>query len=196
MKRLWVVAVAVAFLLSSGTCAIAQYKAAQDSTAGEAEKPATYTEKTIAVTATVQAIDLRNRVVRVKGGSKDQVFDLKVDKNVPNLDRLKVGDVVVVNYLEAIAVRLIKPGEEKAARFEKKVESEGPGKEVRQTTVTARIAYIDRNTNNVYLTWPDGVTAGVHAKDPRVLDNFKDGDWIEITYSDTPAISIEKIKPQ
>jgi len=36
----------------------------------------------------------------------------------------------------------------------------------------------------------------VHAKDPGVLENFKDGDWIEITYTDTLAISIEKAKSQ
>lgn len=171
----------------SGICA-------RDNAAGEAEKPAAYTEQTVTVTATVQTIDLRNRIVRVKEEAKGRVYDLKVDRSVQNLDRLQVGDKVVVNYLEAIAVRVIKPEEGKAS-FEKKVEQEGPGMEVRQTTVTARIAYIDRNTNNVYLTWPDGVTVGVRAKDPKVLENFRDGDWIEITYTDTLAISIEKAKP-
>ena len=172
----------------SGICA-------QDKAAGEAEKPAAYTEQTVTVTATVQSIDLRNRIVRVKDVSGERVYDLKVDKSVQNLDRLKVGDRVMVSYLEAIAVRVIKPEKDKALSFEKKVEPEGPGMEVRQTTVTARIAYIDRNTNNVYLTWPDGVTVGVRAKDPKVLEKFKDGDWIEITYTDTLAISIEKSKP-
>jgi hypothetical protein len=134
--------------------------------------------------------------VRVKGGPRDHVFELKVDRNVQNLARLQVGDRVVVSYLEAIAVRVIKPGEDQAPGFEKKVVPEGPGKEKSQTTITARIQYIDRNTNNVYLTWPDGVTVGVHAKDPRVLENFKDGDWIVITYTDTVAVSIEKANRQ
>jgi len=181
---------AVIFVMFCATGAVARDKGSPD-----AKKPTVYREQARTMTATVQAIDLRNRIVRVKGGPKDHVFELKVDKGVQNLDRLRVGDRVVVNYIEAIAVRVIKPEEDKALSFEKKVEPEGRGVEVRQTTVTARIAYIDRNTNNVYLTWPDGVTVGVRAKDPKVLENFKDGEWIEITYTDTLAISIEKTKP-
>lgn len=194
LKALCALAAACGFILAYAAGAAAEDRTAQDKSARETEKPAAYTEKTVSVTARVQAIDLQNRIVRVKGGPNDRVFDLKVDKSVQNLDRLQVGDRVVVNYLEAIAVRVIKPGDGKTARFEKKVESEGPGTEVRRTTVTARIAYIDRNTNNVYLTWPDGVTVGVRAKDPEVLENFKDGDWIEITYTDTLAISVEHVK--
>ncbi len=190
MKKWSVLLAAMALLVF-----LAADTAAQDKDLPNAKKPAAYTEKTVTITATVQAIDLRNRIVRVKEESKDRVYDLKVDKSVQNLDRLQVGDRVVVNYIEAIAVRVIKPEEDKALSFEKKVKPEGPGMEVRQTTVTARIAYIDRNTNNVYLTWPDGVTVGVRAKAPKVLENFKDGDWIEITYTDTLAISIEKTKP-
>jgi hypothetical protein len=189
-KRISVFLAAVALIIFFTINAVAQEKAAP-----EPKKPTVYTEKTVTVTATVQSIDLQNRIVRVKDVSGPRVYDLKVDEKVQNLDRLQVGDRVVVNYIEAIAVRVIKPGEGKALSFEKKVESEGAGTEVRQTTVTARIAYIDRNTNNVYLTWPDGVTVGVRAKDPKVLENFKDGEWIEITYTDTLAISIEKEKP-
>ncbi len=191
MKMACVIIAACGLLLFVGV-----HSDAQAQTAPGAEKPAAYTEKTVSATATVQTINLRNRIVRVKEESNDRVYDLKVDKSVQNLDRLQVGDRVVVNYIEAIAVRVIKPEEDKALSFEKKAEPEGPGMEVRQTTVTARIAYIDRNTNNVYLTWPDGVTVGVRAKDPKVLENFKDGDWIEITYTDTLAISIEKEKPR
>jgi hypothetical protein len=186
-KGAWVVAAACGFMLSIGIQVGAQMQ-----TTPEIEKPAAYTEKTVTITASVQAIDLGKRIVKVKGGPKDQVFELKVGKEVKNLDRLKVGDRVVIHYLEAIAVRVMKPGE-RAAAFEKKVESEVPGTEVRQTTVTARIEYIDRTTNNVYLKWPGGVTVGVRARGPGVLDNFNDGDWIEITYTDTLAISIEKV---
>ena len=197
MRIMMIIGIATAVLVMTlGSGVNAQEKAARDNTPGNAEKPAAYTEKTVTVTATVQVIDLQKRIVRVKGGSKDEIFELKVDGKVQNLERLQVGDRVVVEYLEAIAVRVIKPEEGKALSFEKKVESEGAGTEVRRTTVTARIAYIDRNTNNVYLTWPDGVTVGVRAKDPKVLENFKDGDWIEITYTDTLAISIEKAKPR
>jgi hypothetical protein len=186
---------ACGFILASAAGTAAQDRTARDTSARETEKQAAYTEKTASAAATVQAIDLQNRIVRVKEESKGRVYDLKVDKSVQNLDRLQVGDRVVVNYIEAIAVRVIKPEKDKPLSFEKKVESEGAGTEMRQTTVTAKIQYIDRSTSNVYLTWPDGVTVGVRAKDPKVLENFKDGDWIEITYTDTLAISIEKAKP-
>ena len=38
--------------------------------------------------------------------------------------------------------------------------------EERQTTVTATIQDIDKNTNNVFLRWPEGTIVGMHVKDP------------------------------
>ena len=187
IKRMLVIAGACAFIVSIGAGA-----SAQEGNAPEAENPTVYREKDVTITATVQAIDLKKRIVTVKGGPKEQVVELKVDEKAGNLSRLKVGDRVVVKYIESVAVRVMKPGEVKVKETETKVVVEGPGTEERQTTVTATIQDIDRNTNNVFLKWPGGATVGMHVKDPKILEDAKVGDQVVITYTDTVAISIEK----
>jgi hypothetical protein len=187
IKRMLVIAGACVFIVSAGAGAIAQ-----DKTSPEAEKPTVYREKDVTITATVQAIDLGKRIVTVKGGPKGQVVELKVDEKAGNLSRLQVGDRVVVKYIESVAVRVMKPGEVKVKETERKVVTAGPGKEERLTTVTATIQDIDRNTNNVFLKWPEGAIVGVHVKDPKILESVKVGDQVVITFTDTVAISIEK----
>lgn len=187
IKRMLVIAGACVFIVSAGAGA-----SAQEGNALEAENQTVYREKDVTITATVQAIDLKKRIVTVKGGPKEQVVELKVDEKAGNLSRLKVGDRVVVKYIESVAVRVMKPGEVKVKETETKVVVEGPGTEERQTTVTATIQDIDRNTNNVFLKWPGGATVGMHVKDPKILEDVKVGDQVVITYTDTVAISIEK----
>jgi hypothetical protein len=187
IKRMLVIAGACVYIVSYGAGT-----SAQESTAPEAEKPTVYREKDVTINATVQAIDLGKRIVTVKGGPKGQVVELKVDEKVGNLSRLQVGDRVVVKYIESVAVRVMKPGEVTVKETEKKVVVKGPGKEERLTTVTATIQDIDRNTNNVFLKWPEGAIVGVHVKDPKILEGVKVGDQVVITYTDTVAISIDK----
>jgi Cu/Ag efflux protein CusF len=187
IKKMIVIAGACVFIVSAGAGA-----SAQESTAPEAEKPTVYREKDVTITATVQAIDLERRVVTVKGGPKGQVVELKVDEKVGDLSRLQVGDRVVVKYIESVAVSVMKPGEVKVKESQEKVVVQGPGTEEHQTTVTATIQDIDRNTNNVFLKWPEGTIVGVHVKDPKILEGVKVGDQVVITYTDTVAISIEK----
>jgi hypothetical protein len=191
MKTVILIIAAFGFVASFAMGAIAQEKATT-----EAEKPAVYREKEVTMAGTIQAIDLDKRIVTVKGGPKEQVIDLKVDARVKNLSRLQVGDKVKVTYYESFTVRVMKPGEVKAEETAKKVEAITPGAGVRHTIVTATIQDIDRNTNNLFLRWPEGVVVGVRVNDPETLKNVKPGDQVEIAYVDTLAVSIEKANRQ
>ncbi len=175
--------------LFCATGAIAQEKAAK-----EAKKPTVYREKAGTITATVQAIDLANRIVTVKGGPKGQTIELLADEKVKNLDRLKVGDEVAVKYFASVAVRVTKPGEVKVKETMEKVKVEGTGSETRQLIVTATVQDIDRDRNNVFLRWPEGAIVGMQVKDPTILEGLKVGDVVVITYTEAVAISIEKKK--
>jgi hypothetical protein len=75
-----------------------------------------------------------------------------------------------------------------------KAKVEGPGSETRQLTVTATIQDIDKDRNNVFLKWPEGVIVGVQVKDPTILAGVNVGDVVVITYTEAVAISIEKKK--
>jgi hypothetical protein len=166
---------------------------AQDKAPPAAKKPTAYREKAGTITATVQAIDLEKRIVKVKGGPRGEMVEIKADERVKNLSRLKVGDEVVVEYFASVAVWVKKPGDVKETM--EKAQVEGPGSEVRQITVTATIQDIDKDRNNVFLRWPEGVIVGMQVKNPSILEGVKVGDQVVITYTEALAISIEKEKP-
>ena len=180
---------AVMFVMFWATGAIAQEKATP-----ETGEQVVYREKAGTITATIQSIDLANRIVTVKGGPKGQTVELKADERVKNLSQLKVGDEVVVKYFASVAVRVTKPGEAKVKETMEKAKVEGPGSETRQLTVTATIQDIDKDRNNVFLKWPEGVIVGVQVKDPTILAGVNVGDVVVITYTEAVAISIEKKK--
>jgi hypothetical protein len=63
--------------------------------------------KTKEVTARVDAIDPKTRTATLTGSAGNSVA-IKVDDAVPNLDRIKAGDQVVVRYTEALALSVDK----------------------------------------------------------------------------------------
>ena len=64
----------------------------------------------VTVTATIEAIDRENRVVRLRRPGGDTV-DVRVPGDLVAFRALKVGDVVSATYTEALAVRVRKPGD-------------------------------------------------------------------------------------
>ena len=189
MKRLGIYAMAVMFVLSVGTAAIGADKKGE---------PKVYKENLVKVTATVEAIDLTNRVVTLKG-PKGNVFDLKVGEQAKNLPQVKVGDQVVAQYYESIVVQLAKPGAPGGTTASQAAESakagQMPGGAVAsRVTVTATIVDISPKKTYVTLKGPEGKTMDVKVKDPKNLEGVKAGDQLEITYIEALAISVEKAK--
>jgi hypothetical protein len=58
-------------------------------------------------TFVVQAVDVKNRTIRVLAPNAKQAT-LKVGPNVKNLDKLKAGDDIVVNFAEADSVQTVR----------------------------------------------------------------------------------------
>ena len=187
MKTFILIVAAFAFAAFFGTGVIAQEKVAP-----EAKKQTVHAEKADTIIGTVQAIDLKKRIVTVKGGPKDQVVEIMVDEKVKNLSSIKVGDKVKLKYFASIAYRILKPGEVREPV--EKVEVKRTAAQARVVTVVATLHDIDTNTNNIVLKGPGGNLVGVRVKNPKNLEGVKVGDQIEITYSEALAISIEKAK--
>ena len=61
--------------------------------------------QTVAVTATVEAIDEASRQVTLKGPRGNSVT-MTVDPQARNLAQVKVGDLVVARYYEALSLTL------------------------------------------------------------------------------------------
>jgi hypothetical protein len=70
-------------------------------------KPGTVTLGTHQVTTTVEAIDVANRMVTLKG-PKGNVLTLPVKDEVRNLDKVNVGDQVTFQITEAVVIAVEK----------------------------------------------------------------------------------------
>jgi hypothetical protein len=194
MKKVFVFAAAVAFMLSLATGAFAQATKG----AAPAAQPKVLKERAAVMTAEVMAIDLKTRIVTLKG-PKGEVRDIKVGEEAVNLPQLKVGDFVTVKYYESLAVEVIKPGTvsgagEKSAIVRAKPGETPGGMAARQSTVTATVTAIDKKKGTISLKGPDGKTVVAKAEDPKNLDKVKVGDELMITYTEALAISVEKAK--
>jgi hypothetical protein len=150
----------------------------------------------VTLTGTVEAVDMANRVVTIKG-SKGRTIDLKVGEEAKNLDQVKVGDKVVAKYYESIAFRLKKPGEAAGVKTEEAMATAKPGEVpaavlANQVTVTATIQDISPKKTYVTLKGPDGKTVDVKVKDPKNVEKLKVGDQVVITYTQAFAIALDK----
>jgi Cu/Ag efflux protein CusF len=202
MKRGFVYVLVVLFALAVGVGAMAQEKApakAKPEKAPAKAKPEAKRERVVTLTGTVEAIDMANKVVTIKG-SKGRVVDLKVGDQAKNLDQVKVGDKVVAKYYESIAYRLMKPGEAEGVKAEQAVAGAKPGEVpagamANQVTVTATVEKISPKKTYVTLKGPDGKSVDVKVMDPKNIEGLKAGDKVVITYTQALAIALDKPKP-
>jgi len=148
--------------------------------------------------ATVTAIDLKHRMVTLKGPEGKETT-IHVDKRARNLPQVKVGDVVKVAYVQHVAWQVRKAGEgapssdvgaeTAAVRAEP---GEKPGGAVGQrVTFTATIEAIDLAKGTVTLKGPEGNSETIKARNPANLKKVKVGDLVDITYTEAVAIKVE-----
>jgi Cu/Ag efflux protein CusF len=193
MKRVLIFLTVIVLGFSLATLVMAEEKAAP-----KAAKPSGMKEQTVSVTATVEAIDLPNRVVTLKG-PKGDVFDLKVGEEAKNLPQVKVGDQVNVKYYESLAFQVTKPGQASTVQTTSAVARAKPGEKpggtvANQVTVTATVQAIDAKKSYVTLKGPEGKTKEIKVKDPKNLKNVKVGDEVVFTYTEALAVSVEPAK--
>lgn len=192
MKKLLAVLVMIVLAAFFASCASTGTAAKPADTKPDIEK-----EKIQTVTATVQAVDLANRIVTLKG-PKGNVFDLYVDETARNLDQVAVGDEVSVTFRAAVSVKVYGPGEavpeEKDISGTTKTElgQKPGGTAVRVKTVTATVEAIDPAFPAVMILGPDAKYYTVVIKDPKNLEKIKVGDKLSITFSVAVALSVEK----
>jgi len=166
----------------------------------EAAQPA-IVERTEMVTATVEEVDLAERLVTLKGPGGDSFTVYAVDA-VRNLPQVEVGDQVVVRYREAIAAELKEPGQpaggdEVSAQVTRVPLGAKPAAEMaRQVKTMVRIDALDLAGNTVSFTGPNGLEQTVAVQDPKMqafLQTLAVGDQVAITYSEALALSVEPV---
>lgn len=194
MKQTLPVVAAIALGLAVALPAVAQTTANKPAQVKDAEAMSSL----ITVTALVQAVDQKNRIVTLTG-PEGNTFAVLVDEKVKNLAQVKVGDLLAVTYYESIALDFQKGDGIRMATViddsqrAKAGQKPGAGAFTR-VTVVSNIWAIDQAKGKVLVRGPYGHFAEVKLKDPSLLTGVKVGDQMKVTFTQAVAVGFEKPK--
>ena len=174
------------------TAAMATYSWAQ-----EPPKPPIVRSEFQKIEVTVEAINPATREVVLRGPKGP--YSVAVGPEVKNLDKLHVGDKVIVSYYQGLAAQMAK-GDTKAtdpaaSTFEYRAPGGQPpgGGSGGSITTTVTIEAIDRATNTVAFRRADGSVHIIAVKSPNMVQfirTLKPGDSVEVTYTESVAINV------
>lgn len=155
---------------------------------------ATKTTGTVKATATVVAIDAATRTISLKN-KQGKVTDVQVGEDVRNFEQLRVGDMVTVEYTQALSVNLARQSGMRSSTERETVDRAAPGAKPggtvgREVTVTADVVAVNAKTGMVTLKGPRGKTVDVHVEDPKQLKAVRRGDQVQAVYTEALAISV------
>ncbi|MEN9783370.1 MAG: hypothetical protein RJA24_713 [Pseudomonadota bacterium] len=175
-------------LLATALPAAAAEKAPQKATVSE----------TVKMTATVKAVDYDNRLITLQG-PEGKAMTVEASPEVKRLKEIKAGDMVVINYTQAIAAELKKAGSASGVAVKEDVKrskaSEKPGVSgQREVKATVTIDAVDLKNNIVTFTGPQGNVNIVAVKRPQMrefLKTLKVGDKVDVTFTEAVAVSVE-----
>ena len=149
----------------------------------------------VVLTATVDSVDVKKRIVMLKDANGN-LAQMNVSKQVNDLDKVKKGDVFVVEHAQAIAVGLVaapkdaKPGVSGVRSVV--IAGKGSAKPFEETTdtvyATVKISTIDAKTRVVTFTLPSGEKQKVRVDQSVLgLEKLKAGDDILVEFVADPA---------
>ena len=150
----------------------------------------------IVLTATVDSVDVKKRIVVLKDANGN-LAQMNVAKAVNDLDKVKKGDVFVVEHAQAIAVGLTAAGKDAKPGVSgvRSVTVAGKGsakpfEEITDTVyATVKISTIDAKTRIVTFTMPSGEKQKVKVDQAVLgLEKFKVGDDVMVEFVDDTAI--------
>jgi len=176
---------------------------AQDAAAKKPPK-ATYNKKdTKTVKATVKSIDVPTRhVVLTTPDGVEHSF--VVGKQARNLAQVKVGDEVIVQYQEALAVEVHEtdptkplPQPTEAIATERSDLGKKPeGAIARTVTLNGTVEAVDMDKKTAVIKGSGGNTIEVKMQHPERWQNVKVGDTITANYSEALALSVQPAAPK
>jgi hypothetical protein len=151
-------------------------------------------KQTVTVAGTVETIDKSRRSVNIKTADGKFVA-LDVPASAKRFDELKVGDKVKATYNNNVIVRLKPAGEaavdtaDTASTMGKEAQPGGSASMVR--TMTATITELDKGASSITVAGPNGWKYSRRVVDPKVFDQVKVGDKVDITWSTDMTVAVE-----
>ena len=156
--------------------------------------PAAVMVETVKMDAEVAAVDLKSRNVTLKMPNGDLV-DLRAGDQVKNLAQVKVGDIVVAEYHQALAMKLkMSPGIRSTTEGTAK-ERAPKGKKpaaaaTREVDFVADVVDVDKAKGLVTILGAKGNKVTLKVSDPQTLADIKVGDQVEGTYIQALAVAV------
>ena len=182
--------------VASVATALAQQSTTSEGTTITSEPGRASVVRTQEGSVEVVRIDKPTRTVTLRG-TQGNTFDIVAGDQVKNFDQIKVGDMVVARYAQALALKLRKtkgPPEDVSV-------SEGstqakPGEQPsftggRQVTAIAEVTAVDPKESTITLKGPKGNVVTLDVHNPDQFKVVKEGDQVEVTYTEAVALSVE-----
>ncbi len=150
----------------------------------------------VELAAQVTAIDKATRTVTLKGPQGNMV-DVVAGPEVKNFDQIKVGDLVVARYVEALTLELRKTrsaGGQPVVREEAAKTKLGERPAVagmREVTLLADVVAVDPAKSTIALKGPKGKVVTLNVKNPEQFKVVKVGDQVEVIYTEALALTVE-----
>ena len=172
------------------------------STEPQPRKPMETIEDTIEVYATVEKVDVLNRLVSLKAPD-GEVVTVKVGPEVQNLVMVNPGDRVVVRYREAIGARISTTpagGQEVTVDVDAERARLGQrpaGSASATTNIPVTINSVDTRTNTVTFHGADGLVRSFTVQTPQAqafIKQLKAGDSVIVSFTEAVALSVEPAK--
>ena len=149
------------------------------------------------VRATVETVDQQKRTVLLRGPT-GALLTVHAGPEVRNLPQVKPGDQVVIRYAEAVAARIVRPGDpapESTTSMARAAPGERPaGLVVDHNRQRVTIEGVNPANNTASFIGPDRVPRTVAVRQPAMQDfvrTLKVGDEVEVTFTEAVAISAE-----
>lgn len=151
--------------------------------------------ETVQLQGKIKFVDKKRRSVVIVGPNGNEIL-MNLSDEVRNFDQIKVGDLVTLTMMQAIALELrkvanngvrervdsenavvAKPGEKPGVMVEKSVR------------VVANVVAVNSKAQTVTLRGPKR-TVELAVKDPAMLQNVKVGDQVEGVFTEAVALTI------
>jgi hypothetical protein len=147
--------------------------------------------QTITIAGTIETIDQGKRAMNIKTDDGKFVA-VNVPQTVKRFAELKVGDKVKATYNNNVIVR-VKPAGEAAVDTVDKAYAKGQksGTAVMVRRMTASIVDIDKSASSISFEGPNGWKYSRRVVDPKVFDQVKVGDKVDIIWSTDLTVAVE-----
>lgn len=149
----------------------------------------------LTIVATVEAVDLASRQVTLRGPS-GKAETIVAGEEVRNLPQVEVGDQVVIEYYQGLALALtpadtgISKLSDKASLSRAQPGEKPAGVIVRTVEVNATVVALDKDAETVTLRGPRR-TVTLNVADAVDLNQVNVGDEVRAVYDQALAISVQ-----